>query len=119
MSIVLIISTIFLCVGFFICFFGEDPDFGYWFICIAVLIGFGIFGLIIPVNEDLTKVKNYEIVKTPYRVIVDCEYGYKSFSDMKYMNISKDDIIVYDVTNANSYGMDIYKDLGIKVEFKE
>lgn len=120
MSIVLLISSIVLGIGIgclLIGYLDDDEDFGvagFVLTLFSIGIGFGMFGTIIPVEENKVPIKNYEVFKSSYRVIVDTDKGQFTSTDIKYQDITKDSIKVFQVKDINSYGFVISDPVEIK-----
>lgn len=120
MSIVLVISSIALVIGIgclLLDYLNNDEDFGAVGIVLILLsIGFGfvMLGTVAPVEEKKVSIRDYEIFKSSYRVIVDTNKGQFTSTDMKYQDIAKDNIKVFQVKNINSYGFTINDSIEIE-----
>ncbi|MFW6047067.1 MAG: hypothetical protein ACOCP4_04725 [Candidatus Woesearchaeota archaeon] len=120
MNIVFLVSTLVFGIGILLAIFSKDKEYGIILIIISILFGYGFFGILLPSNTKLEEQKKFSIIKTPYRVIIDTGEDFKSFTNMKYRNIKKEDIIVYKKKYLNMYKKEISDNMDdIVVKFKE
>jgi len=110
MSIVLVISSLVLVSGITLSVFGKDSDIrslGALFAFLSLFFGFFMLGLVIPVDESKTEIKDFQICKTDYCYTISTRKGNKIIKDMKNRDMTKNNIEVYYVKNLNSYGFDV------------
>jgi len=116
---VFIFSGILLAVGISMCYFREE-GIGLTLMFISIVFGFGLFGFVIPTDSRLEKQENFSIVKTSNRVIIDTGDYFESFTNMKYRDITEDNVEVYKKIYSNAYGLEIYEsETDIVIKFKE
>ena len=69
-------------------------------------------------KEDITPIRNYEVIKTSYSVIIDSPIGYKVINDTFIYNLDNEEIIPYIKRSYNVFGMKSSNDK-IIIEYKE